>query len=179
LKTSSLSLPAAAVAMLTAVLFTVSAVAQAPQDSSPQPGGPPPGARNFPAPTNLKVLPKDLTGQQVREIMENWQGQLGVRCGTCHAADPKNLGPNGRPRINFADDSKEEKNTARLMAQMTENINKNYLAKLPNADTTVTCGTCHRGHLSPERFVVPAEEHDGPRAPQGEPPAGAKPSAQN
>jgi hypothetical protein len=179
LKTSSLSLSAAAVAMLTAVLFTVPTVAQAPQDAPPQAGGPPSGARNFPAPTNLKVLPKDLTGQQVRDIMENWQGQLGVRCGTCHTADPKNLGPNGRPRINFADDSKEEKNTARLMVQMTENINKNYLAKLPNADTTVTCGTCHRGHLSPERFVIPADEHDGPRSPQGEPPAGAKPAAQN
>jgi hypothetical protein len=178
LKTSSLSLSAAAVAMLTTVLFTVPTLAQAPQDTPPQAGAPPSGARNFPAPTNLKVLPKDLTGQQVRDIMENWQGQLGVRCGTCHSADPKNLGPNGRPRINFADDSKEEKNTARLMAQMTENINKNYLAKLPNADTTVTCGTCHRGHLSPERFVIP-DVHDGPRAPQGEPPAGTKPAAQN
>ena len=123
MKTSSLSLSAAAVAMLTAVLFTVPTVAQAPQDAPPQAGGPPSGARNFPAPTNLKVLPKDLTGQQVRDIMENWQGQLGVRCGTCHTADPKNLGPNGRPRINFADDSKEEKNTARLMVQMTYNIN--------------------------------------------------------
>ena len=57
MKTSSLSLPAAAVAMLTAVLFAVSTFAQAPQATQPQAGGPPSGARNFPAPTNLKVLP--------------------------------------------------------------------------------------------------------------------------
>jgi hypothetical protein len=179
MKTSSLSVPAAALALLAAALFAITTAAQAPQGSAPQAGGPPSGPRNAPAPSNLKVLPKDLTGQQVRGIMENWEGQLGVHCGTCHTADPKNLGPNGRPRLNFADDSKEEKNTARLMYQMTEEINKNYVAKVPNSDMTVTCGTCHRGHLSPELFVVPSDEHDGPHAPQGEPPAAAKPPAQN
>jgi hypothetical protein len=179
MKTSSLSVPAAAAAMLAAALFASTIVAQPPQGSAPQSGGPPSGLRNVPAPSNLKVLPKDLTGQQVRGIMEKWEGQLGVHCGTCHTADPKNVGPNGRPRLNFADDSKEEKNTARLMYQMTEEINKNYVAKVPNSDMTVTCGTCHRGHLNPELFVVPSDEHDGPHAPQGEPPAAAKPPAQN
>ena len=176
MKTSSLSLPAAAVAMLTAALFAVTTVAQAPQGAPPQAGGPPPGQHNAPAPTNLKVLPKNLTGQQVHEIMEGWAGELGVHCNTCHAADPKNVGPNGRPRLNFADDSKEEKTTARLMFRMTEDINKNYVAKVPNSDMPVTCGTCHRGHLGPEPFVIPTEEH-GP--PQGQPPAGAKPPTGN
>jgi len=185
LKTSSLSLPAAALALLAASLFAVPTVAQAPQaappqapGSSPQAGGPPPGPRNLPAPTNLKVLPKNLTGQQVHDIMEQWEGSLGAHCSTCHTADPKNLGPNGRPRLNFADDSKEEKITARLMFQMTEDINKNYVTKVPNSDMPVTCGTCHRGHLGPEPFVIPPDDH-GPRPPQGPPPAGAKPPAQN
>ena len=135
-----------------------------------QPGGPPP-PHEMPAPKNLQVLPKNLTGEQVHEIMEKWEGELGTGCKTCHAADPKNLGPNGKPRLNFADDSKEEKSTARLMYKMTEDINVNYVSKVPNSEAHVTCGTCHRGHLGPEPFVIP--DDDGPRPPQGPPPPGA------
>ncbi len=108
--------------MLTAAIVAVSMAAQSPQ-SQPAPaadaaqapqGGPPPGGpgghpREFPAPTNLKVLPKSLTGQQVRDVMEGWSGSLGVHCDTCHTADPGKVGPNGRPRLNFPDDTKQEK----------------------------------------------------------------------
>jgi len=176
LKHSSLSLPAAVTALLTAAVLTA---AQTPQAAPPPPGGPPP-MRSYPAPTNLKVLPKDLTGQQVHELMEKIEGSLGVHCDTCHAADPKNLAPNGRPRLNFADDSKPEKNNARLMITMTDEINKNYVPKIDSAGEVdkagmmVTCGTCHRGKLHPEAFVIPPEER-GPRGPQGAPPAGAMP----
>jgi hypothetical protein len=173
LKKSSLSLAAAATALLTAAIFAVTIFAQAPQATPAQPapaGSPPP--RNFPAPTNLKVLPKNLTGQQVRDIMEKWEGSLGVHCSTCHTADPNNIGPNGRPRLNFADDSKPEKATARLMYTMTEGINKDYVMKIEGAETPVACGTCHRGHFDPEPFVIPEEDHDGPRRPEGPPPAG-------
>lgn len=176
MKKSSRSLPIAAMALLTAAVFAVTTVAQAPQAapapqtaSAPQPpaGDRPP--RTFPAPTNLKVLPKNLTGQQVRDIMEQWEGSLGAHCSTCHTADPNNIGPNGRPRLNFADDSRQEKLTARVMFKMTEDINVNYVSKVPTADEPVTCGTCHRGHLGPEPFVIPKEDHDGP------PPAGSAP----
>ena len=171
MKRSSLSLPMAANALLAAV-FAVAAVAQSPQAAPPQPpqGGPP---RTFPEPTNLKVLPKNLTGKQVHDIMEQWEGSLGAHCNTCHTPDPKNIGPNGRPRLNFADDSKEEKLTARLMYRMTEDINVNYVSKVPNSDEPVTCGTCHRGHLGPEPFEIPKDDHDGPPRPEGPPPAGA------
>ena len=123
--------------------------------------------RNYPAPTNLQVLPKDTTGNQIHEIMETWASSLGVHCDTCHVADPKNLGPNGRPRLNFADDSKDDKKIARIMYTMTEQINKDYISKTKQIDTdamdmTVACGTCHRGHEMPEEFKVPREEHRGP-----------------
>ena len=128
----------------------------------------------MPAPTNLKVLPKDLNGHQVREIMETWAGSLGVHCDTCHAADPNKMGPNGHPRLNFADDSKKDKLKARIMYSMTQDINKNYVSmvadKEDDADAKVTCGTCHRGHLKPEAYVIPKEEHRGP---EGMPPGGA------
>jgi photosynthetic reaction center cytochrome c subunit len=159
----------AAAALVAASLFAAVAVAQSPQPGPPPGGGAP---RSFPAPTNLKVLPKDLTGQQVRDIMEVWEGSLGGHCNTCHAADPKNIGPNGRPRLNFADDSKPEKTTARMMFTMMEDINKNYVGKLDSAPR-VTCGTCHRGHLDPEPFVIPPD--DGPpRPPAGTPPPPSK-----
>jgi hypothetical protein len=115
----------------------------------------------MPAPINLKVLPRNLTGEQVHEIMEKWEGELGSGCKTCHAVDPKNIGPNGKPRLNFADDSKEEKRTARVMLKMVEDINANYVSKIDSSGAPVTCGTCHRGHLGPEPFVpAPEKEHD-------------------
>lgn len=164
MKKSYLVSPVAAVAMLTAAVFTASTAAQAPQ--GPPPGGPPPGgammARSFPPPTNLQVLPKDITGQQLHETMEHWASDLGVHCDTCHAADPKNLGPNGRPRINFASDEKDEKKMARIMYTMTEDVKANYIAKVAAMDkmaepaAPVTCGTCHRGHLDPEAFAPAA-----------------------
>jgi len=165
LKTSSLSLPAVT-AFLIAAVFAATTVAQTPQTAA---GGPPP-PRTFPAPTNLKVLPKDLTGEQVHEIMEKWEGSLGTHCNTCHTADPSNIGPNGRPRLNFADDSRPEKATARVMYAMTEDINKNYVSKIDSSGAAVTCGTCHRGHLGPEPFVIPPDER-----PKGPPPAGMQP----
>jgi hypothetical protein len=169
LKQSSSFLTAAVA--LTVAFFALTSVAQAPAV------GPPPPKREFPAPINLQVLPKDLTGEQLHEIMEKWEGSLGAHCNTCHAADPKNIGPNGRPRLNFADDSKEEKRTARLMYKMVEDINVNYVSKVPSSEAPVTCGTCHRGHLGPEPFVIPDDDHDHdhPGAPQPPPPAN-KPS---
>ena len=211
MKIASLLPPAAAVALLTAAVLAATSGAQAPQ-AAPQassqsptqaaPGalqGPPPqGAgqgstpggrpmRNFPPPTNLQVLPKDLTGRQVRDIMETWAGSLGVKCEFCHTADPKNIGPNGRPRTNFPDDSKPDKQIARIMYTMTQQINRDTISKAMDLDTDhdkdgmgkpVTCGTCHRGHEMPEEFVIPREERQGGPGPgPGAPPpaAGATP----
>ena len=115
-----------------------------------------------PAPTNLKVLPRSLSGEQVHEIMQTWSGELGTRCKTCHAADPKRTGPDGKPALNYADDSKEEKQTARKMVKMVEEINANYISKIDGSGAPVTCGTCHRGHFGPEPFAAPpppAEPH--------------------
>ena len=119
----------------------------------------PPEKHVHPNPTNLQILPKNLTGEQVHEIMEKWEGELGTGCKTCHTAS-KELGPNGRPQINFADDSKDEKKTARKMYKMVEDINSNYISQIDSSGAPVTCGTCHRGHLSPEPFVPkPEAEH--------------------
>lgn len=166
--------------MLGLALFTVSAIGQEPEHAEHAPGAqhPHPPA---PPPKNLKVLPKTLTGDQVHDIMHKWEAQLGVECNTCHAEDPNRKMPNGRPALNFADDSKPEKETARLMLKMTMGINKDYTSKVEskhdNAESAkqVSCGTCHRGHFDPPAFVPPPEHehehHDGP------PPAGQQPPA--
>ncbi len=164
MKITSLSPPATAIAIFTAAVFALTATAHAAQ-------APPRPMRSYPAPKNLKVLPKNLTGQQVHHIMEGWAGSLGVHCNTCHAEDPNHIGPNGRPRLDFASDSKPEKSTARLMVKMTRDINENYVSMVPvkSGEPTpkVTCGTCHRGHKDPEPFVIP---HEDRRGPEGMPP---------
>jgi hypothetical protein len=135
--------------------------AQSPTTPPPAQAAPAPPEHFMPNPTNLKVLPKNLTGAQVHEIMEKWEGELGTGCKTCHTVNPNDIGPNGKPRLNFADDSKEEKRTARVMYKMTEDINANYVSKIDSSGDPVTCGTCHRGHLGPEPFVpAPEKDHD-------------------
>jgi len=182
-KLTSLLPPAAAVGLMAAAVLATTTGVQATQDqpqaSAPaaQTAPPPPAGRpmrNLPAPTNLQVLPKNLTGDQVHEIMEGFAGSLGVHCDFCHAADPKKVGPNGRPQLNFADDSKDDKKIARIMISMVQQINGDYISKTTAMDPDamgmkVTCGTCHRGHEMPEEFVPP-QEH-GP----GAPPSGSAP----
>jgi hypothetical protein len=170
-----------AAAFFPLILFSATAAAQAPQAaSSQQPpvwAGPAHEDHDdvHSAPTNLKVLPKTLTGDQVHEIMEGWEAALGTHCGTCHTADPKKIGPNGRPALDFADDSKPEKSTARMMYKMVEDINGNYISMIDSSGAPVTCGTCHRGHLGPEPFTAPAGGHQGAHPPQGTPAPPAKP----
>ena len=206
-KLTSLLSPAAAVALLTAAVLAATTGVQATQDQpqasapaaqtapAPPAGGAPTRnttsgmasggrpMRNLPAPTNLQVLPKDLTGQQVHEIMEGVAGSLGVHCDFCHAADPNNMGPNGKPRLNFADDSKNDKKIARIMFTMTQQINADYISKASAMDPDamgmkVTCGTCHRGHEMPEEYVIPKEQGPGGPPPAGGAPAGgASPAA--
>ncbi len=151
---------AAAVAFLTATLFAATTLAQPAPAAQEEgaPGGPP---HHYPAPKNLKVLPKDTNGEQIRKIMHGWAGSLGVHCDTCHQQDPHNIGPDGKPRLDFPSDAKQEKLTARRMYKMVQGINSEYVSKLKtqegDAAKPVTCGTCHRGHLDPEPYVIPPE----------------------
>jgi Photosynthetic reaction centre cytochrome C subunit len=178
LKILSPSLPAALTALLFAI-FAVATFAQTPEAQQPSAEG---GEHHHhepnPTPTNLKVLPKDMNGDQVHELMHKWSAALGTECGTCHAADPNHKMPNGRLALNYADDSKPEKNTARLMYRMVQDINKNYVSMVENSGVPVSCGTCHRGHIEPPLFVPPKGEHDHDHEHSAPPPAGEKPPAQ-
>ena len=184
-----LILPAVLVACLVAVCTysTVHAAQAAPQGPPPGaqagPGGPGGALRApSPPPTNLKVLPKDLTGDQVRDIMRKWEGDLSAECSDCHTADPVKKMPNGRPAMNYADDSKPEKEISRLMFTMTEGLKADQLKKAAALNTAAnapkpadfSCGSCHRGKLNPEAFVAPKRQQ-GPGGPGGPAPQGPPP----
>jgi hypothetical protein len=147
----------------------------APAQSSPAPSSAPamtPGQAGGPRPQqkpkNLKVLPENT---DLRKVMRQYSGDLGVECEFCHAApDPVTH------RSDHASDANPMKDTARYMIQMTSDLNDKYLADLPGrryADP-ITCGTCHRGEKHPSIFVAPPQP-EGNRPP-GAPPAGAPPA---
>jgi hypothetical protein len=99
--------------------------------------------------TNLKVLPKDISKDDLGKVMDGFKTALGVKCNFCHAqgkADPK--------RLDFASDEKPEKDMARQMMKMTSKINKRYFhikgAEAPNAVLAVNCISCHNGKAHPE-----------------------------
>jgi hypothetical protein len=64
---------------------------------------------------NLKVLPKDISKEQLDTIMHRFGAALGVRCNFCHAFK------DGKP--DFPSDEKQEKDIARYMLHMTSEIN--------------------------------------------------------
>jgi hypothetical protein len=117
----------------------------------------------LPRPVNLKVLPKNIAPEQLIGIMRGFTGALGVQCRFCHAMNPQTH------HLSFPSDAKPEKATARLMILMTRRIDEQYISKVNDPENmpqqkSVTCGTCHRGHSTPEAFLPPAEEHPIPSA---------------
>jgi hypothetical protein len=135
--------------------------AAAPQGPPPSAGAPH-RAMPMPKPVNLKVLPPNTPPDELIKIMRGFTEQLGVKCTFCHAEDTVNKRPN------FASDLKPEKNTARTMIQMTQDINGKYMSQIHDPDAapdqkTVSCGTCHRGHNMPVTFKPP--EHPGAEKP--------------
>ena len=141
-----------------------SAPANAPA-AAPAPGGAPNAQQGF---KNLKVLPDTISRDDLRKLMRQFTGDLGVECEFCHApADPVTK------RADRASDANPVKDTARFMIEMTSDLNDKYLTQLPNrryADP-ITCGTCHRGEKHPSVYVAPPRP-EGNRPPGG-PPAGA------
>jgi predicted trehalose synthase len=110
---------------------------------------------------NLKVLPHDMTREQLLATMRSFTRGLGVRCNHCHvvtATTPEEV-------LDFPSDAKEEKRAARVMIQMAQQINTEWLkradeaeghataeasAEPASAEPRVSCWTCHRGKTEPE-----------------------------
>ncbi len=104
---------------------------------------------------NLKVLPKNITKEQMHDVMEEWEHALGTRCSFCHVRDT------ATKKMDWASDAKPEKKMAREMYKMTAMLNKKYFHAKKNeigmmTEEGVNCNTCHRGTEHPE--VVPASK---------------------
>jgi hypothetical protein len=111
--------------------------------ATPQAQTPPAAGRGGQAPTNLQVLPKDMTQQQVVAVMRQFTQGLGVMCDHCHVGG----------QADRAKDDKPEKATARKMIKMVMAINDDFLKDVgtapPAGQQKVTCYTCHRGAVKP------------------------------
>ena len=102
--------------MLTAVILIIFSMGQAKPDEPEQP-------------KNLKVLPKNISHDELIKVMKGFTTSLGVRCTECHVGTPTS---DGKMDFDFASDAKPEKTTARQMMKMVNSINKKYLKKMSN-----------------------------------------------
>ena len=100
---------------------------------------------------NLKVLPKDISHEDLDKVMDAWKDALGVKCNFCHAGKEVD----GRFKMDFASDEKPEKQIARNMYKMTGKINKKIFRYKPSDDKTavppISCKTCHNGKPHPQK----------------------------
>jgi len=98
-------------------------------------------------PKNLQVLPKDWPGSRLRPVMVGFTRALGVRCSYCHKGDE------GKPlsTYDFASDENPNKNRAREMLRMLNEIEEHLKKIEPSGDERVNmwCHTCHHGRPRP------------------------------
>jgi len=92
--------------------------------------------------TNLKVLPQGIGNLELVDVMRSFAMGLGMRCADCHEQKT----PGDFSSIDWASDKLPNKETARGMMKMVNEINSNLLpAATGEHDFQVRCITCHRG----------------------------------
>ena len=100
--------------------------------------------------TNLKVLPKDISKDQLVSTMRGFASGLGVRCNFCHME----VHPGDLAGMNFVSDDKKEKKIARAMMKMVREINGPLIGKTGIENPIqVKCVTCHHGVMRPESLA--------------------------
>ncbi len=102
---------------------------------------------------NLKVLPQDISKDSLIGLMKNYSAALGVKCNFCHV--PKKDDPK---KLDFPVDEKIEKEIARGMIKMTNDLNELYFKPhfpdpKPKQVHVVNCVLCHRGTADPEKYL--------------------------
>jgi hypothetical protein len=111
---------------------------------------------------NLKVLPKDITKQQMDTLMKHFANSLGVKCSYCHKYNQQ------AKSMDFASDSIDKKDIARGMWRMQGKINRKFFkvknARQPGTELEVSCYTCHHGKAEPST-IAPTPPRQVPAAP--------------
>lgn len=119
--------------------------------------------------TNLHILPKDISKDDLDSVMHHFTASLGVKCSYCHVRNSET------DKMDFASDAKPEKQIARKMMLMAIDINKNHFQEIEESmddgmvlpkDTAnvsymlkyVTCYTCHHGNPHPDNLPPKKDE---------------------
>ena len=102
---------------------------------------------------NLKVLPQDISKDSLDHLMNNYSVSLGVKCTHCHA-----ISKDDPTKLDFPSDAKIEKEIARVMIKMTDDLNDtifkpHYPDPKPKQVSVVNCVMCHRGTVNPEKYL--------------------------
>jgi hypothetical protein len=119
-------------------LFLLPAFAVAPQAAlAPQAEPTPPPFQN------LQVLPEDIPRQELIDTMKGFTRALGVRCSHCHVGEGDDLST-----YDFPADAKHEKRAARVMIEMVQAINRDFLPRVE-----------HDHHDHQEGHAAHVEEH--------------------
>jgi hypothetical protein len=136
---------------VTAAFVAAASVAFAQAPVQPPAGGAAAGGQRAAGPpTNLQVLPKDMSREQVLGVMQQFTASLGVQCNYCHVQE----GRGGRN--DMAADDKPTKKTARQMMVFARELNEKLPAvvgKSASDTTRVGCATCHRGVPIPKQIT--------------------------
>lgn len=108
-----------------------------------------------PSESTLKVLPKDISDEELMQVMHSFETALGMNCGDCHthsATDPD--------KMDWSADTKHKQTTIAMM-KMVQEINEKHFGVKGDFKTNylrsqfeVTCNTCHNGHDEPNRLVT-------------------------
>jgi hypothetical protein len=104
---------------------------------------------------NLKVLSKNISEENMEEVMESFNAGLGANCLFCHPGRQ-----NGTEYIiNYVTDSLMNKRVARDMLRMTIKLNNKYfnsrMSGMMNTKGRIWCKTCHQRRPVP--MLLPAK----------------------
>ncbi|MBP8823471.1 MAG: c-type cytochrome [Flavobacteriales bacterium] len=113
--------------------------------------------------STLKVLPKDISDEELMQVMHSFEVALGMNCGDCHthsAADPN--------KMDWSADTEQKQTTIAMMKMVQEINEKHFGAKgdfkenYLRSEYAVSCNTCHNGHEHPNNTVtLPVPEPEG------------------
>ena len=92
---------------------------------------------------NLQVLPKAITNDKLKAMMDGFTEQLGVKCTFCHVLEQ------------YEKDDRPHKADARRMIRLVLDMKAKKVAYFgPRLkEAVITCGMCHRGQAEPDPFV--------------------------
>jgi len=96
---------------------------------------------------NLRVLPTDISKRDLINTMKGATRGLGVRCEFCHVGEGDDLS-----KFDFVSNDKEHKKVARVMFEMVEYVNSEFMPKVSGIrenQPEITCYTCHAGNEKP------------------------------